>query len=115
MATIIDLNQAKSLIQEYRQQNATSGGPALVTPDKKFHHGFFINRKIIEDMLSNPNVLGISIDLAKHPDFTGSSENVFTLILSGAEPATAASTPYVNTGNIYCAPPPCPPFCVDLG
>jgi len=116
MATIIDVEKAKSLIQEYRLQNAAAGGPALVTPDKKFHNGFFIDRKSLEDILSNPNVEGVSLDFAKHPDFTGAAENVFTLVYSGAEPAAAGGTaPYVSTGDCYTNPPPCPPFCTILG
>jgi hypothetical protein len=115
MATIIDRDKAKSLIQEYRNQNSATGGPALVTPDKKPHHGFFIDRQSLEDALSNPKVTGISLDLAKHPNYVGSPEHVFTLVYSGAQPAaTGAATPYVSTGNIYCDPPPCPPNCTTL-
>jgi hypothetical protein len=116
MASIIDLAKAKSLIQEYRDQNSAAGGPALVTPDKQSHHGFFIDRKSLEDVLSNPKVEGVSVNLAKHPDFAGKPDNVFTLVFSGAEPAPAgATTPYVNTGKIYSDTPPCPPICTILG
>jgi hypothetical protein len=126
MATIIDPEKAKSLIREYRTQNAATGGPALVTPDKKFHNGFFIDRQTIEDILSNADAVGIGFEFAKHPDFTGAKENVFTIVFSGA--ATAAATPvaepevaapaaapqasaattapYVSTGAVYSEPPP---------
>ena len=116
MATIIDQAKANSLIQEYRKQNSSAGDAALITPEKQFHNGFFIDRKSIEDVLSNPNVKGISLNFAKHPDFAGSSDNVFTLVFSGAEPAASgSSTPYISTGNIYSDIPPCPPFCSSLG
>jgi hypothetical protein len=115
MATIIDQAKAKSLIQEYQKQNSSAGDAALITPEKQFHNGFFIDRKSLEDVLSNPNVTGISLNFAKHPDFTGSSGNVFTLVFAGAEPAPGASTQYINTGNIYSDTPTCPPFCMNLG
>jgi len=116
MATIIDLEKAKSLIKEYRTQNSAAGGPALLTPDKKFHHGFFIDRQSLEDILSNPKVAGIHANFAKHPDFAGAKDNVFTMVYSGSEPAPAgAPTAYVSTGNIYAGPPPCPPVCSDMG
>jgi hypothetical protein len=115
MATIIDLAQAKSLIQEYQTQNSSAGGPALITPAKQFHNGFFIDRQSIEDILSNPDFEGITLKFAKHPDFTGSEENIFTLVYAGAAPAApGAPTPYVHTGKIYCDSPPCPPYCTDL-
>jgi hypothetical protein len=113
MATIIDMEKATRLIHEYRQQNSAAGGPALITPDKKFHNGFFIDRQSLEDILSNPNVAGIGLDFAKHPDHVGSPDNIFTLVYSGAEPSPSGSlTPYNSIGHKYCAPPPCPPFCV---
>jgi hypothetical protein len=116
MSTIIDLEKAKSLIKEYRKQNSAAGGPALVTPDKKPHHGFFIDRKSIEHILSNPKVVGVAVEFAKHPDFVGEKENVFTVVYSGAEHAEAgAPAPYVSTGTCYTNPPPCPPFCTNLG
>jgi hypothetical protein len=135
MATIIDPEKAKSLIQEYQTQNATAGGPALLTPDKKFHNGFFIDRQTLEDILSNPDAVGIGFDFAKHPDFTGATENIFTVVFFGAalaaatpaaEPEAAApaaapqaadatTAPYVSTGTIYSEPPPCPPYCSVVG
>jgi hypothetical protein len=115
MATIIDPDKAKSLIQEYRNQNSAAGGPALVTPDKKPHHGFFIDRQSLEDALSNPNVVGISLNLAKHPDYAGKPDRVFTLVYSGATLGASGEPPYESAGNIYCKPPPCPPNCSDLG
>jgi hypothetical protein len=113
MANIITPEKAKSLIQEYRAQNAATGGPGLVTPDKKHHNGFFIDRASLEDILSNPKVAGVSLSFAKHPNHVGSPDNVFTVVYTGAEPApTGSATPYVSSGKMMVDPPPCPPTCV---
>ncbi len=117
MASKIDLALAKSLIKEFQLQNASANGPALKTPDGPFLNGFFIDRESLDAILSNPKVVGLSVNFAKHPDFVGAKDNVFTLILAGAEPNTApdSATPYVNNGDIYSDTPWCPPFCINLG
>jgi len=115
MATTIDPVSAKGLIKEYQQQNAADGGPALKTPDGSFLNGFFIDRESLERMLQNPKATGISIHLAKHPDFKGSKENHITLLYSAAEPnATTGAAPYTNSGEICGDPPPCPPICSNI-
>ena len=113
MASIIDSVSAKSLIQEYQQQNAAPGGPAIKTAEGHDLHGFFIDRESVEAILSNPQAVGISLHLAKHPDFKGAASHNFTVLYVAAEAfaGTGATSPYVNTGNIYCDPPPCPRNC----
>jgi hypothetical protein len=112
MATTIDPQSAKNLINEYRQQNAAEGGPALKTPDGHLLQGFFIDRESIERILGNPKAVGVSIHLAKHPNAVGSRENHITLLYAAAEPdPTTGAAPYTNTGEICCDPPPCPPYC----
>ncbi|SRR5258708_40203051 len=112
MASTIDPESAKSLIQEYQQQNASSGGSGLLTPDKIHLNGFFLDRQSLESILSNPKAVGVSLHLAKHPDFKGSPDNHFTMLYAGAEPSTASNViaPHVNAGAIYSGPP-CPPLC----
>jgi hypothetical protein len=116
MASIIDPESAKSLIKEYQQQNSAAGGPAIKTPEGHFLNGYFLDRKSLEAILSNPKAVGVSLHLAKHPASTGSAEHHFTALYAGAEPNTAANpaTPYVNTGDIYGDTPPCPPACASL-
>jgi hypothetical protein len=116
MASIIDPESAKSLIKEYQQQNSAAGGPAIKTPEGQFLNGYFLDRESLETILSNPNVAGVSLHLAKHPASTGSPEHHFTVLFAGAEPNKAANpaTPYVNTGNVYKDVPPCPPMCSNL-
>ena len=112
MASTIDPESAKSLIKEYQQQNAAAGGPALKTSEGSFLNGFFISRESLERMLSNPKAVGVSIHLAKHPNFKGSTENRITLLYAAAEPdPTTGGAPYTNTGEICGDPPPCPPYC----
>ena len=118
MATIISLAQAQSLTQEYQKQNASATGPGLITPTGKFLNGYFVDRQSLETLLSNPDVVGVSFELAKDPAFVGMPENVFTLVYAGARINTDPSpqaTPYVNTGDIYSGTPPCPSFCITLG
>ena len=116
MATIIDRTLAKSLIKEYQTQNAAPGGPAIKTTDGHFLNGYFLDRKSLETILSNPNAAGVSLHLAKHPAAAGSAENQFTVLYAGAEANTApgAVAPYVNNGDIYGDTPPCPPYCPSL-
>ena len=115
MATIIDPVLAKSLVQEYQQQNAAAGGPAIVTPDGLFLNGFFLDRDSLTAILADPKVVGVSLKLAKHPSFKGSAGHQFTVLYAGAVANTAPSpvTPYVTSGDIYCDPPPCPPHCAS--
>jgi hypothetical protein len=116
MASTIDPESAKSLIKEYQQQNGSAGGPGLLTPDKQLLNGFFIERESLEKLLSNSKVAGISLHFAKHPDFAGAPGHHFTMFYAGAEHNTESNpkTPYVNTGEIYKDPPPCPTFCTKL-
>jgi hypothetical protein len=116
MASIIDPTVAKSLIKEFQQQNASSNGPAIKTSDGQYLNGFFIDRESLDAILSNKNFVGLSVYLAKHPDFLGNPENIFTLIFAGAEPNNepGAKTAYVNNGDVYDQLPPCPPYCGSL-
>jgi hypothetical protein len=116
MASIIDLALAKSLIKEFQNQNASENGPGLLTPNQQNLNGFFIDRQSLDAILGNPQFVGVSIYLAKHPDFVGAADNIFTLVFAGAEPNTApgATTPYISTGDIYEMVSPCPPYCSDL-
>lgn len=114
MASTIDLALAQTLIKKYRQRNTSVSGPGLKTPDDQFLNGYFIDRESLEAILSNPNVVGVSLNLAQLPDFPDS--NKFTILYAGAEANAAADakTPYCHTGDIYSGPPPCPPWCSDL-
>jgi hypothetical protein len=116
MASIIDPESAKSLIKEYQQQNAASGGPAIKTHEGHLLNGYFLDRESLEKILSNPKVAGVSLHLAKHPDFKGAQSNHFTMLYAGAEPNTApdAKTPFVAASDIYGPVPPCPPKCDSL-
>jgi len=112
MATpIIDPATAKSLIQEYQNQNSIPGGSAILAPNGQYLNGYFIDRASIEDLLSNPNVVGISLQLAKDPAFTGTSTRQFTVLVTGS---TGAVAPYTAPGNIYGPVPPCPPDCTTI-
>lgn len=113
MASPIDPTLAKSLIKEYQDQNTAAGGPALKTPEGSFLNGFFIDRKSLEDILkNNPDATGISVHLAKDPVATGKSDNIFTIFFAGA---SGAQPPFEKSGDIYGGPPPCPPYCTNLG
>lgn len=121
MASTIDPKLALQLINEYRNQNVADGGPGLKTEDNHFLNGYFIDRESLEEILSHPDVTGVSIDIAKHPDFVGSPKNVFTLVYVGAKPRHHhegdhdGQPPLVPVGSTYCGPPPpCPPWCVKL-
>ena len=116
MASPIDPKLAKSLIQEFRDQNASASGPGLTTPDGSFINGYFIDRKSLESILSDPKIEGISVKYAKHPDFVGQSGNVFTIIIVGAITNTdrAITTQYVSSGECFDSIPICPPFCTSL-
>jgi hypothetical protein len=117
MASIIDPESAKSLIKEYQQQNSAPGGPAIKTHEGHHLNGYFLDRQSLENLLSNPKVVGVSLHLAKHPDHVGSPNNNFTMLYAGAEPNTAAdaTAPHISTGPIYSGTPPCPNVCNSLG
>lgn len=116
MASSIDPTLAKNLIKEYQTQNASDGGPALKTPDGSFLNGFFIDRQTLEDILnSDPTIAGVSVHLAKDPSAVGQPDNIFTILLAGAAENTAGQPPYVRVGDFCGGPPPCPPWCTDLG
>jgi hypothetical protein len=101
---------SQSLIAEYRQQNAADGGPGLKTPDGSFLNGFYIDRKSIQDILdSNPDISGISIQLAKDPSAIGKPDNIFTIFYAGA---VGDTPPFTGSGELCGPPPPCPPWCV---
>jgi len=112
----IDSTLAKSLIQEFRKQNSSEAGPGLTTPDGSFINGYFIDRQTLETILSDSKIEGISIEYAKHPDFTGQPGNVFTIIIVGAVTNTdlGATTQYKSSGQYFDKTPPCPPVCCGL-
>jgi len=116
MASPIDPTLAKSLIKEFQTQNSSESGPGLTTPDGSFIHGYFIDRKSLETILSDPKIEGISVEYAKHPDFAGQPGNVFTIIIVGAITNTdpAAATQYKSSGEYFDQMPPCPPYCSSL-
>jgi hypothetical protein len=116
MASKIDPTLAKSLIKEFRNQNEAAAEHALKTPEGQHLHGYFINRESLESILSDPKVVGISLHHAKHPDFVGKKENVFTTVMVGAVANTSqdATTPYVSSGDYYDKLPNCPPTCTSL-
>ena len=112
----IDPTLAKSLIQESRIQNSSDAGPGLTTPDGSFISGYFIDRATLETILSDPTIEGVSVEYAKHPDFTGQPGNVFTIIVVGAVTNTdpGATTPYKSSGEYFDKTPICPPNCCNL-
>ena len=117
MASKIDPALAKSLIKEFRQQNASVNGPALKTHEGHDLHGYFIDRESLENILKDPKVTGISLNHAKHPDAAGKPTNNFTLVYSGAipNPEPTAKTPFVSSEDVYGPTPTCPPICNNLG
>jgi hypothetical protein len=120
MAAPIDPVLAKTLVKMYQKQNSSPGGPALMTPDKQFLNGYYIDRECLDEILSNPDFVGLSVYLAKHPDYTDSSENIFTIVCAGAEPnpqysETSNGSPYINTGEMYEYVDPCPAKCGSIG
>jgi len=117
MASIIDLTLAKSLIHEFKTQNTSSNGPALLTPDGQHLNGFFIDRHSVETMLSHEGCVGLSLNFAKHPDAVGSDQNIYTIIFTGVEHNAGGNsgTPYKRVGHTVDLLNPCPPYCTDLG
>jgi hypothetical protein len=114
MPVIISPTQAETLVNDYQQQNDSTNGSPLLTPDNKFLNGFFIDRESLEVILQQQEVAGVSIYLAKDPNFLNSPANHYTIVYFGAEPNPAGIPPYKRTGDIYCAPPPCPPVCARI-
>ena len=116
MATNIDPKLAKRLIKEFQRQNASASGPRLITEDGSLLNGFFVDRKSLETLLSDSNVAGISLQIAKHPNFAGKKENVFTLVFVGAIPnrEPGAKAPYKSNGCYMDKTPTCPPICCEL-
>jgi hypothetical protein len=115
MASKIDPGQAQSLIQEFRSQNKSSADP-LKTADGQHLNGFFLDRESLDSILKDPNVTGIHVNFAKHPNFVGKPDNVPTLVYSGSVPNTApgALAPHVSTGDTFGGDTPtCPPWCVN--
>lgn len=112
MASPINPALAKSLIKEFQEQNRAAGGPGIKTPDGSFMNGFFIDRQSLDDILKDPNIVGISFHYAKHPDFAGKAGNFITAVFAGAVPAPAGSlTTYAVSGAVYDMVAPCPPNC----
>jgi hypothetical protein len=119
MASIIDKKLAQALINAYRTQNSSAGGPGLLTPDSQFLNGFFIDRHSLESVLSNPHFAGVSIHLAKHPEFPTGDEKIFTIIFAGATPNPGfvkgnGKAEYLNPEHTWDQVQPCPPVCSDL-
>ncbi len=126
MASIIDPGLAKSLIQEYRTQNVSEGGPALKTKEDAHLHGYFIDRQSLDTILSDPKVAGIHFYLAKHHECAGHKENKFTLVFTGSESnpkfdkvsaeagkteVNKGVTPYLHSGAMYNYTEQCPTVC----
>jgi hypothetical protein len=119
MSAVIDKPTAKVLIAAYQTQNSGTGGPALKTPEGEFLNGFFITRRVLDAILSDKNTIGVSVHFAKHPDFPTSTDNIFTLVLAGAEPnpeypEVNGAAPYVGRYETWDQIGPCPPFCTCL-
>ncbi len=115
MSEIIDPSLAKNLITEYRNQNAQAGDNAWKTPNGQNLNGFYVERSCLESILSDQANTGMHIYFAKHPDFAGSADNVYTVTLTGAKPNPDpnASSPYINDGDVFDNMRPCPPACGD--
>jgi hypothetical protein len=119
MSSVIDKTLAKNLINTYQSQNSGTNGSALITPGGQFLNGFFINRRCLDAILSDNNCVGVSVHLAKHPDHIGSTDNIFTLILTGAEPNpdfpdVDGAAPYIGKYENWDQIMPCPPVCTEL-
>ena len=119
MSTVIDKPTAKNLIAAYQAQNSGTGGPALKTPEGAFLNGFFIPRRVLDAILSDRDTIGVSVHFAKHPDLPNSADNIFTLVLAGAEinpdyPEVNGAAPYVARYETWDQIGPCPPYCTDL-
>ncbi len=91
----------------------------LLTPGGQPLNGFFIDRRCLDAILSDPNNVGVAVHFAKHPDHIGSTQNIITLILTGAEPNPEypdvnGSAPYLGKYENWDQLLPCPPFCTEL-
>lgn len=111
MAKKLDPEKAKSLIQEFRNQNRAAGDHAWKTPEGHHLNGFFLDRESLESILKDEKVAGIHVSFAKHPDFEGKPDNVHTITVSGSVPTQAgAATPFTSNDHVS-GYPPCPPYC----
>ena len=112
MATIIDRETAKKLIAEYKEQNTAASGPALKTPDGKNLEGFFLDIETLQTILGNPDCDGIHIMLAKDPNFIGSKENIFNILIMESNTGSDSDiTTEVTNADIYGPTPTCPHVC----
>ena len=112
MAKKIDPEKAKSLVQEFQDQNQAAGEHAWKTPEGYPLNGFYIDRESLEEILKNDKVSGIHINFAKHPDFVGKSDKVHTITFSGSEtPQPGATQASATSRAVYSDTPTCPPFC----
>lgn len=113
MVSTIDAASAESLINDYQSQNSTAGGTGLITPDGKPLKGFFIDRETLEHILHHHHgAAGVGFYFARDPNFVGDPANHFTVVFCGAKQNNnPGQEPYEKVGDIYCAPPPCPPYC----
>lgn len=119
MASIIDQELAKELIAAYREQNASADGTRLLTNQGHFLNGFFIDRASLDSILANPDVAGISIHLARHPEFPKGDKRIFTIIFGGATPNPdyiegGKAARYLNAQHVWDQVEPCPPVCANI-
>lgn len=110
MASKIDPELAKSLVQEFQKENESANGPSLKTIEGHNLRGYFIDRESLEEILKDPNATGISLSHAKHPDASGKPANASTLVYSAAIPNI--STAAANAQDVYGPTPTCPPVCI---
>jgi hypothetical protein len=119
MGAKIDRELAKSLINEYRTRNTSAAGTNIITHEGKHLNGFYIEREILEEILKNPKVTGVSVHLAKHPAHQGADNNAYTVVLGGAQPNPAAATnpvasPHINAEDLFENFDSCPTHCTDI-
>jgi len=120
MSSIIDKKTIQALILEYRAQNSSPDGPGLITPDGQYLNGYFIDRDSIEAVLSNPDIVGLSLHFAVTPGYSGSGKNIFTIAFCGSTPnpnwveGSTTEKTYLASGDVYEFSAPCPPNCQDL-
>jgi hypothetical protein len=119
MALTIEKKLAKKLIASYRELNTEPCGVGLKTPDGQFLNGFFIDRDSLDIILANPDVVGVSVHLAKHPSFPTGNERVLTIVFGGAEPNPdykegGNAAKYLNKLDVWDQVEPCPPVCSTI-
>lgn len=103
-------SQADSMIADYK-----SAGIGLTAPNGEQLNSFHLDRDTAEGLLSDPNVTGIQICLAKNP---GTPKMEITLIFQPVKPPTAttstalaAMTADTPSDTVPGDPPPCPTMC----